>query len=135
MRDRFSDILHKDIIHGVSCAAHCINLVVTHAVSKSPTVDALIEKSRNLSKKLRTPTFRALMKDFGSPMAVLDVATRWNSIYTMVWHILRYSSYISYPFQPNNYICILCLVGALASIEAILIGAQCSVKGLGINGN
>lgn len=84
VRNRFPDILHTDIIHGVSCAAHCIHLVVTHAINKCPSIHTLIEKSRNLSKKLRTPTFRALMKDSGLPMAILDVVTRWNSIYTMV---------------------------------------------------
>lgn len=84
VRNRFPDIFHTNIIHGVSCAAHCLHLIVTHAINKCPSIHALIEKSRNLSKKLRTPTIRTLMKDSGLPMAVLDVVTRWNSTYTMV---------------------------------------------------
>lgn len=84
VRTLFHEINHKCLIHGVSCAAHCINLVVSHAVKQSPETSKLIERCRILAKKLRTPTFRALLNAGGFNMAKIDVATRWNSIYTMV---------------------------------------------------
>lgn len=82
--DMFPGALHTGIIHGVSCAAHCIHLIVTHAINETPGTQALIDKSRILAKKLRTPTLRAIMKNEGWNMAVIDVVTRWNSIFTMV---------------------------------------------------
>lgn len=84
VRTLFHEINHTCLIHGVSCAAHCINLVVTHAIKQSTEASKVIERCRNLAKKLRRPTLRALLHAKGLNMAKIDVATRWNSIYTMV---------------------------------------------------
>lgn len=87
IRSRFDDILHTDLIHGISCAAHCLHLVVTHGIKNCPDVSTLIEKCRGLSVKLRTPTFRAMIELGNFKNAVLDVTTRWSSIYFMVLHL------------------------------------------------
>lgn len=71
-------------IHGIVCGAHCLHLVVTHALDKSAETKALIEKGRKLAKKLRTPTLRNLLQAFGLNAAKIDVCTRWNSIFSMV---------------------------------------------------
>lgn len=89
VRDLFPGALHTGIIHGVSCAAHCIHLVVTNAINETPPTQALINKSRILAKKLRTPTLRAKMKIDGWNMATIDVVTRWNSIFTMVTYCIN----------------------------------------------
>lgn len=73
-----------DLIQGVVCGAHCNHLVVSHAIAASPETKRVIEECRTLVKKLRTPTFRSKLKAANFNMALLDVTTRWNSIYSMV---------------------------------------------------
>lgn len=53
----FGDDIHTDIIHGVSCACHCLHLVVTKAKSKCSEAVILIDKCREFVKKLRTLKF------------------------------------------------------------------------------
>lgn len=84
VRESFNNVSSSDLIHGISCAAHCIHLVVSHAVEKSPGIKQVINTSRTLVKKLRTPTFRSQLKSENLNMAIIDVETRWNSIYSMV---------------------------------------------------
>lgn len=84
VRSLFHEVNHSCLIHGISCAAHSINLVVTHAIDKTPDALKIIAKCRDLVKKLRCPTLRAMLHSNGYNMAILDVSTRWNSIYTMV---------------------------------------------------
>lgn len=57
---------------------------MTKAITHSRDTLNLIEKGRNLAKKLRCPTFRQILRSAGVSMATLDVKTRWNSIYSMV---------------------------------------------------
>lgn len=84
VRSSFSDTMHTDIIHGISCAAHCLHLVITHAIEKTPAIMSLIDKARTLVKKLRTPTLRSMLSENGLNMAKIDVVTRWNSVVNMV---------------------------------------------------
>lgn len=84
VRARFEGACSSDLISGLSCAAHCIHLVVSHAMDNSPEISEVIKKCRALAKKLRTPTFRSKLKGAGINMAMLDVETRWNSMYSMV---------------------------------------------------
>lgn len=72
------------LINNVPCAAHTINLVVSGAIESCPRTNSMIEKARKLVKKLRTPTFRNLLEIDGRKMSLLDVPTRWSSVYTMV---------------------------------------------------
>lgn len=74
----------SDLIHGVACACHCINLVVKHAVKKTPEAVRIIDQFREIAKLLRKPTLRSRLKAANMNMAILDVETRWNSIYSMV---------------------------------------------------
>lgn len=84
VKSLFAGSIHTDIIHGISCAAHCLHLVVTHAIEKTPAIGSLIEEARKLAKRLRTPTLRAMMIECGCNMAKIDVVTRWNSALDMV---------------------------------------------------
>lgn len=84
VRLSFPDIIHSDMIHGVACAAHCIHLVIMHAIEKSERIANMIDKGRQLAKVLRTPKVRAMIKAAGYNAALLDVVTRWNSICCMV---------------------------------------------------
>lgn len=83
-RSAFDHVEYTDLILGISCAAHCINLVVRKGIDNCQTTLDMLTKCRSLSKKLRTPTFRNIMKDKKLKMAQMDQETRWNSIYRMV---------------------------------------------------
>lgn len=85
VKSNFEFTCQSDLIHGVACAAHCINLVVTHAVNETEEVVRVIENFRDIAKLLRTPSFRSRLKAAHFNMAILDVSTRWNSIYSMVF--------------------------------------------------
>lgn len=77
---------HKELICGVSCACHCLHLILMHAIKKEETFDTLIKRARELCKKLRTPTMKQRLKDQSYNYAFIDVETRWNSTYCMVSH-------------------------------------------------
>lgn len=84
VQQSLSNIQPSDLIHNVSCAAHCLHLVVKHGIENCESAKNIIAKSRNLAKKLRTPTYRNKLKEANYNMALIDVETRWNSIYKMV---------------------------------------------------
>lgn len=90
VRHQFNDFLYTDLIQGVSCAAHCFHLIVTKAIVQCKESATLIEKCRNLSIKLRTPTFREMLLSRKLKLATVDVSTRWNSTYIMVFSFMNY---------------------------------------------
>lgn len=84
VRSSFNGVAYTNMIHGISCGAHCLHLVVTHAITRTEEINLLVSKCRRLVKKLRTPTMRAVIGGAGNNMAIIDVETRWNSIFSMV---------------------------------------------------
>lgn len=84
VRHSFSELQYNDLISGILCAAHCFHLIVTKGIASSDDTSEIIAKCRDLVKKLRTPTFRCLIESQKLKQAILDVPTRWNSIYSMV---------------------------------------------------
>lgn len=84
VRSRFNQASYSDLISGVSCACHGLHLIITKAISKSGTKASLIDKCRELSKKLRTQTFRYVLEKENIKCPVIDVITRWNSTFAMV---------------------------------------------------
>lgn len=78
---------YTDMIFGISCAAHCLHLVVTHAIEKTGQIGHLLGKCRAVAKKLRTPSMRTLLRSAGHNMMILDIETRWNSIFSMVIYL------------------------------------------------
>lgn len=90
VRNEFNECCYTNIIHGISCAAHCLNLVVSIAINKTSSIKNLLQKCRALAKKLRTPSYRMHLTNFGCNMAKIDVVTRWNSIFSMVIFVFPY---------------------------------------------
>lgn len=82
-----NEVSYTDLIQGLSCAAHCMHLVVTKAIDKCQTVTTLINSCRSLAKALRKPTIRNKLETAKLNNAILDVETRWNSTYNMVFII------------------------------------------------
>lgn len=84
LRNKFDENVYTNLISGVCCAAHCLHLVVMDAIKSCTHFSEVIEKCRTLSKKLRTPNMRGLLESKKLKMALLDVKTRWSSMYRMV---------------------------------------------------
>lgn len=80
----FEQCIYMNMIHGIACAAHCLHLVITNAIAKNRSTKLLLDKCRELAKKLRTPKLRAMLETSVLHMATIDVVTRWNSVYSMV---------------------------------------------------
>lgn len=75
---------YNGLFQGISCAAHGLHLIVIEAIKNSRGESVLIEKCRELAKKLRTPNMRAALKECGKKSAIRDVKTRWSSTFNMV---------------------------------------------------
>lgn len=84
LKDAFPDTMYNGLFTGINCAAHCLNLVIQDGLKMSPHLNDLIEKSRTLVKKLRTPSMRGALRAKSMKMALLDVKTRWSSLFNMV---------------------------------------------------
>lgn len=82
--ENFSGSNGSNMIYNLPCAAHCVHLVIKHSIEASPSIKNIVEKCKKLAKKLRTPTLRGILYDFQQKMAIVNVETRWNSIYSMV---------------------------------------------------
>lgn len=106
VRHSLTGLQYNDLVSGVSCAAHCFHLIVTKGIAQTNTIKNVIEKSRELVKKLRTPSFRYMIETRKLRQAILDVPTRWNSIYSMVSKIVFELHSTTYT-QTHIYSCIL----------------------------
>lgn len=84
VRSAFGAADYTHLIHGISCAAHSIQLVIKNAIKRSPSIESVLQKCRELAKKLRTPSIRSLLQSEGFNMALLEVETRWGSMFSMV---------------------------------------------------
>lgn len=84
VRSEFANNMYSDLVHGVSCAAHCLHLIIIAGILACSEYVALFDKCRNLSKTLRTSKYRNLFKEAHLLQAKIDQDTRWNSRYEMV---------------------------------------------------
>lgn len=100
VRSEFEQCYYTDMIHGISCAAHCLNLVVSKAIKRTDSIKNLLDKCRELVKKLRTPRFRTMLEESNQNMAIIDVKTLWNSVFSMVVLIILFHKDVS-----NKYCC------------------------------
>lgn len=84
VRNQFSALMYSNLIQGISCSAHCLHLIVTQAIDNASETKKILDKCRELAKKLRRPTFRNLIQSKNLKQAKKDINTRWSSIYLMV---------------------------------------------------
>ena len=77
----------------IRCAAHCLNLAVKDSL-KDPTTEALVRLSRQVSKKVRTPTIVQILRRKGFRVPMLDVETRWFSTADMLEGVLLLRDFV-----------------------------------------
>lgn len=62
LRSEFSNSCYTGLFTGISCAVHCLHLVVTGAIKSSSDLSHLVDKCRTLAKKLRAPNMRGELR-------------------------------------------------------------------------
>lgn len=73
-----------DFVVSLRCGAHTFQLAMNDAISMSPRTAFLIEKGRNVVKKLRTPNIIKKIMEKKLNLPILDNETRWNGKFSMV---------------------------------------------------
>lgn len=74
----------EDMPFHIACSAHSANLAIGETINRCSDVKVAIEIFRDYAKKLRTPTLMRVLKESNQNMALLDVPTRWSSLYNML---------------------------------------------------
>ena len=86
------DIELQDVL-SIKCAAHTLQLAVKDALNNN-SHQATISQCRRLAKKLRTPGVMNILKTKNFPMPIVDVVTRWGSIFDMISRLVKLRPFI-----------------------------------------
>ena len=81
-------------LQSIRCAAHTLQLAVDDAVKETDGLRELLDVVRKMARHLRTPCLVRLLKKESLPTPVLDVTTRWSSIYDMLVSVHRLKNFI-----------------------------------------
>lgn len=73
-----------EYVNKLHCALHSFQLAINDAIQRCIGIKKLIDKCRDVVKKLRTPTIMNALKEKRLNFPVLDVPTRWLSKFNMV---------------------------------------------------
>ncbi|XP_055308273.1 uncharacterized protein LOC129572355 [Sitodiplosis mosellana] len=85
----------QDMPFHIACSAHSANLAIGDTINKCTEVKNAIEIFRDYSKKLRTPTSMRVLQENNQNMALLDVSTRWSSLYNMLLRLAQLKPFTS----------------------------------------
>lgn len=77
------DYVSEHIV-SLSCGAHTFQLAIKDALAKCDATTDLIERCRDIMKKLRSPTIFRAIREKGLLYPSLDNDTRWSGKYEMV---------------------------------------------------
>lgn len=75
-------------ITSVMCAAHTLQLAVRDILREDDISD-IVDVSRAIVRKLRTPNMRQLIKATSSKKPIMDCTTRWNSTHDMLLRLIE----------------------------------------------
>ncbi|XP_060864336.1 uncharacterized protein LOC132940637 [Metopolophium dirhodum] len=78
----------KSITSCIRCSVHSLQLCVLHGLKNAPITSCIIE-ARKVVKKLRTPKYASWLKRKHLKYAVIDIETRWNFLYNMIYRLLE----------------------------------------------
>uniref|UniRef100_A0A2S2P8A2 Zinc finger BED domain-containing protein 4 n=1 Tax=Schizaphis graminum TaxID=13262 RepID=A0A2S2P8A2_SCHGA len=83
-----SAIEPKSITSCIRCSVHSLQLCVLSGLKNAPIASCITE-ARKVVKKLRTPKYASWLKRKHLKYAVIDIETRWNSLYNMLYRLLE----------------------------------------------
>ena len=83
---------HSNILRGIRCAAHTLQLSIRDFLT---SVDAVLQEARILAKKLRKPLNIRILKRLKKRLPIIDCPTRWGSTYHMIVRLLDYQDCVS----------------------------------------
>ncbi|KAL5234480.1 hypothetical protein ACI65C_001890 [Semiaphis heraclei] len=78
----------KSITSCIRCSVHSLQLCVLGGI-KSAAISNCIPKAREIVKKLITPKYACWLKRKNLKYAIIDIETRWNSMYNMLYRLLE----------------------------------------------
>lgn len=70
-----------------------MQLAVHDMIFSESKTKNLIDKCRNVCKKLRTPNRKILIQKFGLRKSIIDCPTRWNYIFDMIQRLLEFKNF------------------------------------------
>ncbi|XP_050063380.1 uncharacterized protein LOC126552698 [Aphis gossypii] len=76
----------------VRCSVHTFQLCIEQGF-KITSVNNTIVKARKVVKILRTQSYAALLKKDNLKQAIIDIVTRWSSIYSMLHRLIELKSF------------------------------------------
>ncbi|XP_065320584.1 zinc finger BED domain-containing protein 4-like [Gordionus sp. m RMFG-2023] len=82
----------RSILIGIRCASHTFQLAINDCIKNSNEI-VIINKARNICKKIRNQTTMAILSKLNLKKPLIDCCTRWNSIYLMLERLLELKSF------------------------------------------
>ncbi|XP_022167062.1 zinc finger BED domain-containing protein 4-like, partial [Myzus persicae] len=83
-----SDIEVGPLTTCMRCAVHTFQLAICDSM-KDRSIQGILSKARKAVKILRTQTYAAWLKREGLKQAILDIETRWNSTFNMLYRLIE----------------------------------------------
>lgn len=87
--------MKTNILSGIRCAAHTLQLVINKALNQTDYAKKLIAKSRRIVKSFMTPNMMNLIRQQGMKSPVIDCLTRWSSTFYMLERLLELKEFCS----------------------------------------
>lgn len=91
LKEAEEDFFERELptdVHSIRCGAHSMQLSIGDTLNQSVSTAQLIDKCRDIIKKLRTPTIINKFREMNLKFPLLDNITRWDGKYTMVITII-----------------------------------------------
>ncbi|CAI6373473.1 unnamed protein product [Macrosiphum euphorbiae] len=83
-----SDIEMGPLTTCMRCAVHTFQLAICDSM-KDRSIQGILSKARKAVKTLRTQIYAAWLKREGLKQAILDIETRWNSTFNMLYRLIE----------------------------------------------
>ncbi|KAF0718472.1 Uncharacterized protein FWK35_00024860 [Aphis craccivora] len=91
----------KSITSCIRCSVHSLQLCVLVGLKNAPITNC-INEVRKIVKKLRTPKYAAWLKRKNLKYAIIDIETRWNSLYNMLYRLLELKEFCKLHEETNS---------------------------------
>eukprot|EP00102_Acyrthosiphon_pisum_P020119 XP_016657329.1 PREDICTED: uncharacterized protein LOC107882845 [Acyrthosiphon pisum] len=90
----------KSITSCIRCSVHSLQLCVLVGLKNAPITNCITE-ARKIVKKLRTPKYATWLKRKNLKYAIIDIETRWNSLYNMLFRLVELKEFCKLHEETN----------------------------------